>query len=279
VRNYRYPNAIPPLGTPMVDAKGQPSDAWRRYFEAITTQLGGQGGDMLTDLRTLSESSNARDIEELRALIDQLSGQISDTASQLEQAKQDAERQAAVLTQDVSTIVALRPLGPLAEKSTVDTPDITQNAVTNADSTTATGSRTGASFTEIELVRHTQVLTSGSTAILQGALNGTDILSGQAYTLSVASGFRDIVLRFIRDPDGTPVELFTSNLKVNQGAGPSAYALSGYNFIYEDSGHSGGSVTWAIVLTSYTAGTTTINGCTLAHNDITRSIYCLEAKR
>jgi len=45
VRNYRYPNAIPPLGTPMVDANGQPSDVWRRYFEAITTQLGGQGGD------------------------------------------------------------------------------------------------------------------------------------------------------------------------------------------------------------------------------------------
>ena len=59
MRNYRYPNAIPPLGTPMVDAKGQTTDAWRRYFEAITIQSGGQGGDDLFGLNLNRQSWTA----------------------------------------------------------------------------------------------------------------------------------------------------------------------------------------------------------------------------
>jgi len=51
MRNYRYPNAIPPLGSSIVDADGQLADQWRRFFEAITTQLGGQGGDDLFGLQ------------------------------------------------------------------------------------------------------------------------------------------------------------------------------------------------------------------------------------
>lgn len=163
--------------------------------------------------------------------------------------------------------------------SAVETDKIAANAVTNADSTTNTGTRSSASFTEFELVRHTQTLTSGTTALVQIFMNGTDVLAAMGFTISVASGNRDIYLRLIRDPDGTPVELTKVFLRENQGAGPDSYTIDSYGAIYEDTGHGGGSTTYAWVVTSYTAGTTTLNSSTLSHTDITRTIYCLEAKR
>ncbi len=293
MRNYRYPNAIPPLGTQMVGADGQLTEQYRRFLEGIVTQLGGQGGDQLDDLRTLAEANNLRELEELRALIEQLRGDVSDTASQLEQAKQDAERQLAVLQQEISTAVALRPFGPLAEKSTVDTPDITQGAVTNADSTSATASNaswtTEDSFSQVEIGRHTQTLSSGSTAILDCRFTKTEIVGSSTFYLSSNalsppfSPTRDVLLRLVRDPDGSADVLRSVFVAEGWNGNTSPFGsfsdLADANFIYEDDGHSGGETTWALDLVSYNTGTTTSNPVKYALNNVTRTIYCLEAKR
>lgn len=50
MRNYRYPNAIPPIGEPFVDSAGLPNDEFRRFLESIVIQTGGQGGDEIYDL-------------------------------------------------------------------------------------------------------------------------------------------------------------------------------------------------------------------------------------
>jgi len=292
-RNFRYTNAIPPLGTRFVDDRGFATEEYRRFLEGIVTQLGGQGGDYLDDLRTLAEASNLRELEELRALIEQQAARIADNASQLEQIKQDSERQLAVLVQEISTAIALRPFGPLAEKSTVDTPDITQGAVTNADSTGATASNaswtTEDSFSQVELARHTQVLSSGSTAILDCRFTKTEIVGSSTFYLSSNglsppfSPTRDVLLRLVRDPDGSADVLRSVFVAEGWNGNTSPFGsfadLADANFIYEDDGHSGGSTTWALDLVSYNTGTTTSNPVKYALNNVTRTIYCLEAKR
>ena len=50
MRNYRYPNAIPPIGEPLVDSAGLPTNEFRRFLESIVIQTGGQGGDEIYDL-------------------------------------------------------------------------------------------------------------------------------------------------------------------------------------------------------------------------------------
>lgn len=287
MRNFRYPNAIPPLGSIMVGKDGQPTEEWRRYFEAVTTQLGGQGGDQLDDMRTLSESDNTRDIEELRALIDQLQGQISDTSSQLEQAKQDAERQLAVISQEVATASALRPLGPLAEKSAVATSDIEQNAITNADSSEATADRSAVSTTQAELARHTQTLTSGSTVIIDVRFTYNDIGESSGFTANlsaVGSPNRDVLIRLVRDPDGSADVLTSYYMLTDRAFGTDASATAarifeGYSFRYKDAGHSGGSVTYAVDIVSYNTGTTTANGISIGWQNLRRLIHILETKR
>ena len=51
---------------------GQPTEQWRRYFEAVTTQLGGQGGDQIDDMRFLAEADLSREIADMQAQIAEL---------------------------------------------------------------------------------------------------------------------------------------------------------------------------------------------------------------
>lgn len=50
MRNFRYPVAIPPLGTPAIGPDGHITEVWRRFFESQVVQAGGQGGDEIYDL-------------------------------------------------------------------------------------------------------------------------------------------------------------------------------------------------------------------------------------
>lgn len=63
MRNYKYPNAIPPLGGPTVTKDGKLTEEYRRFLEAIVIQLGGQGGDDLYSLlvqQTVMDGVNER---------------------------------------------------------------------------------------------------------------------------------------------------------------------------------------------------------------------------
>lgn len=78
MRNFRYPTAIPPLGTPLTQDGSPPSPEWQRWFESIQTQHGGQGRDDIFDLSELAQNvaqlvdlqrrveAQAQDIESLR---------------------------------------------------------------------------------------------------------------------------------------------------------------------------------------------------------------------
>ncbi len=50
MREFRYPTAVPPLESPPIDqSTGDWSQEWRRYFESLQIQQGGQGGDAIWD--------------------------------------------------------------------------------------------------------------------------------------------------------------------------------------------------------------------------------------
>jgi hypothetical protein len=160
----------------------------------------------------------------------------------------------------------------------VSTAKIAANAVTSADSTTTDYDLTDTATTQVEIARHVQTLTSGSKAIIDVRIGGQSAISGAPIIYTVGSGSRDLIIRLLRDPDGTPVEVDTRVLKASAG-GSVTSTLYSYSFISEDTGHSGGSTTYAIVITSYTAGTTTLNATTLDVDKMQTTINLLEAKR
>lgn len=181
----------------------------------------------------------------------------------------------------------------LLDDSVVETAKIATNAVTNADSSSVTTSNaswtTEDSFTQVEICRHTQTLTVGSTAILDIRFTKTEVAGSSVWYLSSTglttpfSPTRDIKLRLIRDPDGTPVVLKEIFIAEGWNGNISPYGsfqdFANSNFIYEDTTHSGGSTTYAVDMVSYSTGTTTPNGVKYAMNNVTRTIYCLEGKR
>lgn len=58
MRDFRYPTAIPPLEVQPVDPKtGEWSWEWRRYFESLQIQVGGQGGDAIYDAEGLAANA------------------------------------------------------------------------------------------------------------------------------------------------------------------------------------------------------------------------------
>jgi hypothetical protein len=162
--------------------------------------------------------------------------------------------------------------------SAISTTKIAANAVTSADSTTTDYDLTSTATTQVEIARHVQTLTSGSKAIIDVRIGGQSAISGAPIIYTVGSGSRDLIIRLLRDPDGTPVEVDTRVLKASAG-GSVTSTLYSYSFISEDTGHSGGSTTYAIVITSYTAGTTTLNATTLDVDKMQTTINLLEAKR
>jgi hypothetical protein len=181
----------------------------------------------------------------------------------------------------------------LLDDSVVETAKIATNAVTNADSSSVTTSNaswtTEDSFTQVEICRHTQALTTGSTAILDVRFTKTEVAGSSVWYLSSTglttpfSPTRDVKLRLIRDPDGTPVVLKEIFIAEGWNGSTSPYGsfqdFANSNFIYEDTTHSGGSTTYAVDMVSYSTGTTTPNGVKYAMNNVTRTIYCLEGKR
>lgn len=181
----------------------------------------------------------------------------------------------------------------LLDDSVVETAKIATNAVTNADSSSVTTSNaswtTEDSFTQVEICRHTQTLTTGSTAILDVRFTKTEVAGSSVWYLSSTglttpfSPTRDVKLRLIRDPDGTPVVLKEIFIAEGWNGSTSPYGsfedFANSNFIYEDTTHSGGSTTYAVDMVSYSTGTTTPNGVKYAINNVTRTIYCLEGKR
>ena len=202
------------------------------------------------------------------------------------------------------TLSKISDAGALAAKATIDsasllddgvveTAKIATNAVTNADSSSVTTSNaswtTEDSFTQVEICRHTQTLTTGSTAILDVRFTKTEVAGSSVWYLSSTglttpfSPTRDIKLRLIRDPDGTPVVLKEIFIAEGWNGNTSPYGsfqdFANSNFIYEDTTHSGGSTTYAVDMVSYSTGTTTPNGVKYAMNNVTRTIYCLEGKR
>lgn len=46
-RAFNYPLSIPPLEAPLVTPNGRTTSEWRRWFEGVQIQAGGQGGDEL----------------------------------------------------------------------------------------------------------------------------------------------------------------------------------------------------------------------------------------
>lgn len=179
------------------------------------------------------------------------------------------------------TLAKVSDAGAMAAKASVATTDIDADAVTNADSTTATGIRSTSPFTTYTLVTHTQTLTAGSRALITMVINPAEILSSPAlgFNFSAPSGNRDVVLVLVRDPSGTPVDLVEFDMALFIGTTPIAPPLYGWSDIYEDTGHGGGSVTYALEMRSYTSGTTTLNSTTMAHGNVRRTIQVLETKR
>ena len=112
-------------------------------------------------------------------------------------------------------------------------------------------------------------------------INPAEILSSPAlgFNFSAPSGNRDVVLVLVRDPSGTPVDLVEFDMALFIGTTPIAPPLYGWSDIYEDTGHGGGSVTYALEMRSYTSGTTTLNSTTMAHGNVRRTIQVLETKR
>lgn len=169
----------------------------------------------------------------------------------------------------------------LASLAKVDTAEIEADAVTNADSTTATGVRSTSLFTTYTLVSHTQTLTAGSRAIVTMFINPSEILSSGVigFNFTAPSGNRDVKLYLIRTVGGSPTDLESFDMALFIGTTPVAPPLYGWSEVYEDTGHGGGSVTYTLEMRSFTSGTTTLNSTSMAHGNVRRTVQVLEAKR
>jgi len=194
------------------------------------------------------------------------------------------------------TLVKISDAGALAAKATIDsaallgagvveTSKMAANAVTNI----ATGDGTIVHSTETAIVNEEEMARATITGLLSGAPVLIDVISvfseplgAQFFALKSTGGAtanRDIAIRVIRDPDGTPVELISTILKVNENTVQSVYTFSGYVRKVVDDAHGGGDVDYAVVISGYNTGTTTPNSFTLQCSEILTEMVLLETKR
>lgn len=118
-RAFNYPLSIPPLETPIVNEQGRLTDPWRRWFEGVQIQAGGQGGDALFDavVQGFVEASEARafaeGVERLTRLVQDQS-RINEAS--IEQAAQESRREIRQLSDSVRAEIesALAGLGNLS---------------------------------------------------------------------------------------------------------------------------------------------------------------------
>jgi len=187
-------------------------------------------------------------------------------------------------------------LGALALKATIDSAAlldagvvVTSKMAANAVTNIATGDGTIVHSTETAIVNEEEMARATITGLLSGAPVLIDVISvfseplgAQFFALKstgVATANRDIAIRVIRDPDGTPVELISTILKVNEDTVQSVYTFSGYVRKVVDDAHGGGDVDYAVVISGYNTGTTTPNSFTLQCNEILTEMVLLETKR
>ena len=170
--------------------------------------------------------------------------------------------------------------------SAVETDKIASNAVTNANSNSADviQSGTGVVCNPHELVRETITLTSGSTVLVDYRFVLADLLSRDTAIIglqSVTGVSLDFWITLVRDPDGTPVVLDKHLLRASfNNTSFQDYEFGAFIRTYEDTGHGGGSTTYALNFQNYTAGTTTgTNNGKIRYSEINAAVRLLEAKR
>jgi hypothetical protein len=271
--------AMTSLQSPIVDKDGKPTLGFHRMLERMVAMIGNDEPFMLT----VNQESSRTELDEIKAELASLRAAVDDGANGLQGAREEAQTQLQQITGAIEEAALLgRPSGSLADRDTVGTSQIDANAVTSADSTTTSYSVSGSTDSEWEIGRHTPTipLTSGSKALIDVRVAGTSAGLQPSLTYTITTGTRDIWVRLIRDPDGAADEVDARLFRANApNGGPTSQPYFPFGFVAEDSAHGGGTITYAVVVTTYTAGTTTPNAVLMAIDDIDTLIYSLEAIR
>lgn len=135
MRNFRYPAAIPPIQTPLVDPEsGLVHEAWRRWFESLQIQAGGQGGDAIFDAELLAlvqGSENAAAIEALSGVASFIETSLRAQQEGALQASEEARREIRQIADSLRAELeaTLAGLGELARRDIVTNRVVLQNSL------------------------------------------------------------------------------------------------------------------------------------------------------
>ncbi len=193
MRNFRYPIALPPLGTP-VTVDGSPlHPEWQRWFESLQVVMGGQGQDALYDasvIAAVQASENAAAIQELDEVTRAQLALVQDPASEMQQLVEGVRAQVAAALDEARAEIAttLSGLGELArtdaivDSNVADTAAIANKKIAYPTGVDTLGSDHVSTFSTEEIVLEVQISQVGNPALLFLDTSHIGISSGTVAT-------------------------------------------------------------------------------------------------
>lgn len=175
-------------------------------------------------------------------------------------------------------------LKALASLDTVNTPQIAAEAATTNDAGTSSANISATVSTNLSLLNKTFALTAGSRAQLTVLFSNAQLFAALGYIQlnnTAIGADRYVYLELVRDPSGTPVVLESIEVAapIVAGANQTYTTATDVSFVYTDTGHGGGSVTYGLRLVSYTAADKlTAAGSNFIVNNLRRDLVLQENK-
>jgi hypothetical protein len=272
---------MPSLQVPIVDKNGKATLEFHRLIERLVA-MNSQDEPFIALAQ--NEQTQIR-MDELRAEIGdakRAAGDALDVAARNADQLEDVRQELATALIEAEM---MRPRGALAELETVGTRQIDPFSTYGSAYSETTSNRATVATTSATLAEEVVALETGSTAIIDVGFSRHDLSAASSMTVNLtayAAPNRDVLIRLVRDPSGSPVVLSSYYVASNWAFGTDASAAAanifeGWGFRYQDTGHGGGSVTYRVDIVSYNTGTTTLNGIDIGWANLRRSFRLFEA--